>query len=465
MREVILLMQVMLLLLQGIIYFFSPIGSISFFVVNFSALSVIISFILSWRFRNSTILKGKGFSIILFFTLMSWIVSFQVPLEIVYGNDELLDTSLRLIYDASIVNKLVAFSSLMLNFFLMGTSYSYLKYNSVLKSSNINGKSNTIIISYPLLVLTVISFIIFFATVNSDYINSGHGVVELNPMSATAIGFLVKFSAVYLSIKLFYLQDKKLNLINYFSHLNVYYVSFTIIAVLAFFIANNRVYPIMILTPFLFSIFIHYKKKVNTIIMLLIFFALSIFGTLFKVYGFSDVFSSGLYIDEAYIITKFYFPFTAELAGSIYSNTILYSIWENSEFSLYGASFLVGLARTIPGIMGLLNINPIAYDSAIIATLYSNTSYGVGTTSIVDSLINFGVPISLVLFYVLGLFFSRSEMRVYNNNISVKSYIIYLTITILILFYPRASLNDLLGMLLFNIIFFKFYNTFFKRQS
>lgn len=456
-------MQVMLLLLQGIIYFFSPIGSISFFIVNFSALSVIISFIFSWSFRNRTILKGKGFSIILFFTLMSWIISFQVPLEIVYGNDELLNTSLRLIYDESIINKLVAFSSLMLNFFLMGTTYSYLKYNSVLKSNNFDGKSNTIIISYPLLILTVISFIIFFATVNSDYINSGHGVIELDPMSATAIGFLVKFSAVYLSIKLFYLQDKKLNLINYFSHLNVYYVSFTIIAVLAFFLANNRVYPIMILTPFLFSIFIHYKKKVNTIIMLLVFFTLSIFGTLFKVYGFADIFSSGLYIDESYIITKFYFPFTAELAGSIYSNTVLYSIWENSGFSLYGASFLVGLARTIPGIMGLLNINPIAYDSAIIATSYSNTSYGVGTTSIVDSLINFGVPISLVLFYVLGLFFSRSEMRVYNINISVKSYIIYLTITILILFYPRASLNDLIGMLFFNIIFFKLYTIFFKR--
>lgn len=463
MRKVILLMQVMLLLLQGIIYFFSPIGSISFFIVNFSALSVIISFIFSWSFRNRTILKGKGFSIILFFTLMSWIISFQVPLEIVYGNDELLNTSLRLIYDESIINKLVAFSSLMLNFFLMGTTYSYLKYNSVLKSNNFDGKSNTIIISYPLLILTVISFIIFFATVNSDYINSGHGVIELDPMSATAIGFLVKFSAVYLSIKLFYLQDKKLNLINYFSHLNVYYVSFTIIAVLAFFLANNRVYPIMILTPFLFSIFIHYKKKVNTIIMLLVFFTLSIFGTLFKVYGFADIFSSGLYIDESYIITKFYFPFTAELAGSIYSNTVLYSIWENSGFSLYGASFLVGLARTIPGIMGLLNINPIAYDSAIIATSYSNTSYGVGTTSIVDSLINFGVPISLVLFYVLGLFFSRSEMRVYNINISVKSYIIYLTITILILFYPRASLNDLIGMLFFNIIFFKLYTIFFKR--
>ena len=465
MKEVILLVQVMLLLLQGIIYLFSPIGSISFFVVNFSAFSVVISFLLSWSFRNRTILKDKGFSIILFFTLMSWIVSFQVPLEIVYGNVELLDTSLRLIYDASIVNKLVAFSSLMLNFFLMGTTYSYLKYKSVLKSNNLDGKYNTRITSYPLLILTVISFIIFFATVNSDYINNGHGVVELDPISATAVGFLVKFSALYLSIKLFYLQNRKLSFISYFSHLNIYYVGFTVIAVLAFFIANNRVYPIMIITPFLFSIFIHYKKKVNIIIMLLVFFVLSIFGTLFKVYGFSNIFSSGLYIDEAYIITKFYFPFTAELASSIYSNTILYSMWDNSGFSLYGASFLVGLARTIPGIMGLLNINPITYDSAIIATLYSDTWYGVGTTSIIDSLINFGVPTSLVLFYILGLFFSRSEMRVYNNSTSIKSYIIYLTITILILFYPRASLNDLLGMLLFNIIFFKLYTIFFKRQS
>src|SRR5690606_12246352 len=100
---------------------------------------------------------------------------------------------------------------------------------------------------------------------------------------------------------------------------------------------------------------------------------------------------------EGYVFSKFLFPFTAELATSFYSGNILFSMWENG-LSLYGISFLVGFLRVMPGLMGFLNLDPSAYDSAVIATLYSGANYGVGTTAIIDLLVNFGVALSLMIF-------------------------------------------------------------------
>lgn len=462
MRKIIFLLQLILVIIQIITYIISEIGVISFLIVNISAFTVIISFSLSWGLRGNTNLKGKGFSIILFFILMSWIVSFQVPLEIVYGNYELLDPSSRLIYDASIINRLVAFSSLMLNFFLVGVSYSYIKYKDILTKSKVSYLFYRIP-SYPLFILIFICFMLFLLTLNSGYVDNGHGSTELDSTSASAIGLLIRFSVLYLSLKIFKIKEKNLNLIKYMYSINIYYISFLIIAVIFFLLAGNRFYPIMVFTPFLFSLFIYYKKNIRLPTVLGFFLLLSVFGTLFKLYGISDIYKSGLKVDDGYIISKFYFIFTAELAGSIYSNTVLYSMWENSNFSLYGMSYLVGILRTVPGVMSFLNISPIFYDTAVIATIYSDTSYGVGTTAIVDMLINFGTAMSLIFFLVLGYFFGRAELKVYDYNVSIYSYIIYLGITVLLLFYPRASLNDLLGILLFSLIFFKLYTIFFKR--
>lgn len=461
MKEIIFLMQFVLLFIQGAVYYLSGNGEISFLIVNISAITVVINFLFSLYFRSKTNVRGFGFSIILFFVLMSWIISFQVPLEIVYGNHALLDSSMNLIYDESIVNDLVAFSSLMLNFFIFGVTYSYTKYNSiVLKDQYANYVYK--VPTYPLFILILFCFVLFIATVNKDYVSGGHGVVTLDSASATAVGFLAKFSALYLAIKLFNFKNKTGSIFSYIINLNIYYVLFIVITGIVFFIANNRFYPIMVFAPFIFSLFIFYKKKVKVVSVLSFFLVLSVFGTLLKIYGFSDFYKSGFYIDEGYNITKFFFPFTAELAGSIYSNTVLYSIWYSSDYSLFGASYLVGIIRAFPGVMGYLDLSPLLYDSAVIATAYAGTSYGVGTTAILDSLVNFGFALSLLFFCMIGYFFGRSEMKVYMKNPTIYSYIIYLSITILILFYPRSSLNDLIGTILFNVIFFKFYISIFR---
>lgn len=457
-KNTIFIFQIILIMMQGIVYFFSESGSINFYIVNFSAFSVLLAFFLSWQCRQTTDIRGYGFSIIVFFTIISWIVSFQVPLEIVYGNINLLDSSLNLVYDVTVINKLVAFCSLMLNFFLIGVTYSYSKTNFLL-TKKINDNK---IKSYPLLILISICFFIFLVTFNKDY---SHGEVKIDSISAAAYGFLVKFSAIYLAITIFNVQkENEANIVKYLRSLNIYYLVLIAISCLIFFMASNRIYSIMLLLPLIFSYFIYMKKKINVFAVIFFFISLSILGILFKVYGFTDFYKQGLYISEGYVFSKFLFPFTAELATSFYSGNILFSMWENG-FSLYGISFLVGFLRVMPGLMGFLNLDPSAYDSAVIATLYSGANYGVGTTAIIDLLVNFGVALSLMIFLYVGYLFGRSELKVFSRNKSIYSYVIFLTITILILFYPRASINDLISMVLFNLIFCKIYFSFFGTKS
>lgn len=459
MKKGIFLSQIMLTLIQGMVYFLSNKGEINFFIVNFSAYSVILSFILSWQFRKRTEIRSFGFSIIVFFIVMSWIISFQVPLEIVYGNLALLDANLNLVYDSTIINNLVAFCSLMLNFFLIGVTYSYANYRTLLSEDKKNNFRK--INSYPILILIFVSFGLFLAVFNKDY---SHGDVEIDSLSASFYGLLIKLSVIYLAIKLFNAKTVKMNFITYIYSLNIYYLILITVCCLIFFLAGNRIYSIMVLIPLVFSYFIASKKRVNVLVVVGFFLALSVLGLLFKIYGFVDFYKQGFYIDDNYTFAKFFFPFTAELAGSFYSNNILFSMWDNG-FSLHGVSYLVGFLRVVPGLMGGLNISPLVYDSAVIATLYSGASYGVGTTAIVDLLVNFGLIISLIIFVFIGYFFGRSELKAYLCENSIYNYVIFLTITILILFYPRASMNDLISMILFNFIFCKFYISIFKSGS
>lgn len=457
-KNTIFLFQIILTTMQGMVYFLSENGNISFFVINFSAFSVILSFILSWQCRQITEIRGFGFSIIVLFTLMSWIISFQVPLEIVYGNLSLLDSSLRLVSNPDVINKLVAFCSLMLNFFLIGVTYSY-SNTKFLLTKKINENK---IKAYPLLILIGICFFIFLVTFNKDY---SHGEVKIDSMSAAAYGFLVKFSAIYLAIIIFNAQkNNKASILKYFRILNIYYLILIVVSCVFFFLASNRIYSIMLIMPLIFGYFIYVRKKISVFTVTLFLISLNVIGVLFKVYGFFDFYKQGFYISESYIFSKFLFPFTAELAGSFYSSNILFSMWENG-LSLYGMSFLVGLLRIIPGVMGFLSLSPSIYDSAVIATLYSGANYGVGTTAIIDLLVNFGFVVSLVIFIYVGYFFGKSELKVYSDNSSIYSYVVFFTVTILILFYPRASINDLLSMVFFNLIFCKFYFSIFNSRS
>ncbi|REC49608.1 hypothetical protein DRF67_03840 [Chryseobacterium pennipullorum] len=401
---------------------------------------------------------------------MSWIISFQIPLEVSLGNLELLN--FRFFYNSEVINEMVAFSALVLDVFLLGVTvnYSRLKKNAALPLISQDSVSSvtTKYSPKPLFILMAVCFLVFLLNINKGYIDSGHGTVKFEGIGFSFLGVFLRLSIIYLSIIIYNNQEKILTRKNSIkSFLKLFdkpYLVFLVIIMVIFFLAHNRVFVILTITPFVFAFFLFVRKKISSITVILIFLGVSVFGTLFKLYGIENILSSSLKINDNYVISKSYFPFTAELGGSVYAQSILYYKWYTTDFSLYGASYLVGVIRTFPGLMNVFSLKPISYDTAVIGTLESGVTYGVGTTSIMDILINFGFILSLFIFFGIGYFFSKMESKVYKNQVNIYTLVIYFSITSFIMFIPRASMNDVLGAVLFNIFFVKIYSLLYLKK-
>lgn len=459
-----LLFQIFIVIIQFFTYFLTaPRSEISLSLVASSILLSLTNIVISFAIRKKAGLGKKNFSIVLFFYIMSFIICFQIPLEISLGNYNLL--SYNFIYNTEILNKMIAYSALILSVFSVGCSISYQRACQRKLIPNDLLANSSKIKTTPLFILLLGSFLMFILNVDSSYIDGGHGTVKFEGIGFSFLGIFIRLSIVYLSIILYNNRKMQVSSRAHFkSFLGIFnkgYLLFIIITVAIFFLAHNRVFVVFTFVPLVFGYFVFTKKNVGISMVLLIYFGLSVFGTLFKLYGIDNLFDSGLAIQGNIVISKSYFPFTAELASSIYSQSILFYNWLENDLFLFGYSYLVGLLRVFPGLMGLLSIPPIEYDTAVIATTYSGANYGLGTTSIVDVLINFGFLGSCVLFLYLGYFFSRTEVRVYTEQASVRLYIIYFSITSLILFIPRASINDLLATIIFNLMFFRLYSTIY----
>ncbi|QMV69778.1 oligosaccharide repeat unit polymerase [Sphingobacterium paramultivorum] len=451
-----IIIQLLIFLVQFFLFTLNPINNFDRFTILASSLLTLASFIISILVRNKTGIKNNNFSIILFFFAMSFIISFQIPLEIAFDNTILLQY--RSIYDIFVVNKMVCFSALALDLFIIGVTIGYIKNRdkAVKTQVLITRKFNV----KPLYVVIVSCFVMFVFNINSSYIDGGHGTVRFEGIGFSFYALFSRLSIVYISMVIYNNQDslkKTRTLKDFIGVFSKSFLAFLLITVIIFFLAHNRVFVILTLTPFLFAFFVFSKKRIKTIVVVGIFVFLTVFATLFKLYGINNILDSGLTIDNNYVISKSYFPFTAELANSVYAQSILFSQWYQHDFLMYGYSFFIGILRIVPGLAGFISLDPAVYDSAVIATRISSASYGVGTTALGDTLVNLGFLGSLFALGFLGFLFAKSEINIYKNYVKINTYIIYFSITSFVLFIPRASLNDLIASIFFNLIVVQIY--------
>lgn len=456
-----IIIQFIILLIHLFLFLDSDIEVVNFNSIILSSILTLFSFLISLKIRKRSNLANFNFSIVFFFFIMSWIIYFQAPLEIALGNNSLSDHNAHLIYDIKYINEMVSYSALVLDVFLLGVSLSYLRKNN--NNKILLYKETKLYRTTPLLILTLFFFFMFISTVDKNYIDGGHGIYKFEGISFSFFGIFTRLSILYISLTIYNIKEKpgcKNNIVKFISSFNKLYLITLLLVILIFFRAHNRVFVIMTITPLLFAFFIHTKWRIKNITVFGLFIGLSVFGTLFKIYGIDNILDQGLTISDGYVIGRSYFPFTAELAASIYSHNILYTLYKN-DITIYGLSFLVGFLRAFPGVMGILGWEPIIYDTATLASSVSNVRYGVGTTAVADLLINFGSLLTTVIMFLLGYLFARVESKVYHEN-NVFSYIIYFSISSMILFAPRASFNDIFGITLFNLIFIHIYLLFFK---
>ena len=137
-------------------------------------------------------------------------------------------------------------------------------------------------------------------------------------------------------------------------------------------------------------------------------------------------------------------------------------MWLNGV-KFYGLSIIANLLKIVPGLLGFLinlfNVNLLDIDTARYITDFVGTSYGIGTNSIGDCLINVGFFPTIIIFVLIGYFFTKCDLKIYSQKtLNIKWFIIWISIISHILFVPRSSLFDLIGVLGFNLIFISFYS-------
>lgn len=455
-----LIIQYIILLILAFSFCFISVGD-SRLSLFFYLLLIILSSLLMMKSRKKTCLEKKMISVSSLFLVFFFIVNFQISIDFLvknpYMNFEFY------FYDISKINKLVSLSGSCLvayNIGCMRDVFNYkqlgnIKSNKIIPEDKVNEK--------PLLFMCVVFVLLFVLTINKSYINGGHGVIPANPISLSFYGFFQRMYIIYISV-IFYNSQSQTTKTRVTKKI-VFLMILILPIIVIFLLAHNRIYIIYILLPLILLLTRVYEKNIGFLSFILL---LSLIGSLsisFKLYNIEslitnpiDVISSLLYLDGNQGLLSFY-PFTGELAYSVYASSVLLKFYELGYF-FWGASLFVGLMKIMPGMVGFIMAlfgitSTIGFDTASFITKEMNSSYGLGSNCVGDLLINIGFIPSLIFFYLVGRLFMKSDLMVYESK-SRASLIwttVWLSVASYVVFIPRSSFSDFIGAVGFNVIF------------
>lgn len=453
-----LLVQFFILIIL-IIFYYLPLGLNNRIELCLIIGLVVFSSLLVFKRRKKTNLAKKMITVSSIFFVVYFIVNFQISIDYILQNPRLNFN--YFFFDLSQISRLSALSGSCLVAYNIGNISGYNSFRNK-KSQKILVKS---INEKPILYLCLFAFLLFIITMNKAYINGGHGVVQANPTSLSFYGLYQKFSLIYLACIYYNYQSLKFK--DLFSKTSILFIVSIIISILLFLSAHNRVYVIYLFIPICFLVMRSLNVNIRFIPFLVLFVFIGLLSTAFKIFDIRSLFSnagdvlSSVYRMEGIETLMSYSPFTGELAFSVFASSILLSLYD-AGYSFYGISFLTGILKIFPGLvslfMTLFGLTKMQIDTGIYITEYMNSSFGLGTNCVGDTLINIGFIPSVIFFFFVGKLFSLSDLNVFHKN--QKSFIwilVWLTIASFVVFLPRGSFSDLIGLLGFNTLFGLFY--------
>ena len=457
-----LIIQLFILIILCIFYLLDGYACISFSYLPITLSLVGLSFLSILKFRSKSTLSKRSFTVSFLFLFISLIVNFQISIDYLFNNPN-LNFDL-FFYDLNQLNSVILVSGIMVTSYNLGFSYSLSREKEICKKEVFNASSK-VINAKPILFFAFVFFVLCLLTMNASYIKGGHGSVPLNSLSLSFYGLYWRLSIIYMSVIYYNNQFKKTFKIE--KELSPLFLLMIGLSSLLFLLAHNRIYVIYLIVPLLMIFFLGRKLKMRLSFFLIIFIGVGLTSTMFKLFDLSSVLFdfTGTYkaisdITGNQALLSFS-PFTAELASSVYANSVLYKLWKSGHFFWF-ATPVSNFFKILPGLLGFLismfNIDVLELDTARYITEMVRSSYGLGTNCIGDCLINIGFVPSIFMFFFVGLFFAKSDLKVYNNHgVSLKWITIWLSIASLVVFIPRSSLFDLIGIIGFNVIFVSIY--------
>lgn len=444
--------------------FYTTGGEYQLEIVRYTLVLTLCSLSLLFLCRKKSCISKQYLGVSFFFLFIFLIVNFQIGIDYAVENPNI--NFEFFFYDVSKISKVILLSAIMTVAYNLGSQLSLEKRNRSINTV----KEIRIIRIRPLLYMLLFFFLLFLLTLNTDYVNGGHGKVRINPLSLSFYGVYWRLSIIYMGI-VYYNNQHKVN-VRMEKELSILFLLSLLIIGVIFSLAHNRIYIIYLYIPFIFIFLLGRNVRLNLLSITTGAVAIVFLSTLFKlfdiealVFDFSSTLNAFKNIDQNPLLLSFS-PATAELAASVYPNSIFYELWTQG-FSFYGATLISNTFKVIPGLLGfgvnLFNMSKTELDTAVYITDLMNSSYGLGTNCIGDSLINIGFIPTILVFVFLGYLFTTSDLRVVNKTRkSLVDISLWLSIASLVVFIPRSSIFDLIGMLGFNLLFIYIYPRLLK---
>lgn len=379
------------------------------------------------------------------------IIHFQAYIDLYLG---LIDEDqTRLWVDKDIINNGIVLSAIALIAFYLGYSINNGYKDQISYRSHLYPRKSRLNVSI-IKSLNVIFFIIFLSQLNSDFLNSslyGSGHREMGSLfSYTVLLYETSFIAIIV-LNIFNNKVNKFQLtLKEFltSNLSSFIVLTIYISLVA--LSGDRG-PIIYLTLSAVSgYFISSNKKISKLALLSLILVGSIAITLLGIVRTLDNKSLDSIKDagENVIYPSSISPATKELAGSIRTLQVAIDAVPNKYPHTYGWFSMLNTSILIPGLNGIINQSlntDILYLSSdnflTIQFLGYNPTWGIGTSCIADTYLDFGTYGILIIFLLFGYFSRFIESNIYMRGnpsiILIATYVVFFSLSIYI---GRSSL-------------------------
>jgi oligosaccharide repeat unit polymerase len=388
------------------------------------------------------------------FLLGFLIVHFQGYLDLFLG---FLDENFQLFWvNKNNILKSLLYCSLALNGFLVGHSLYKSKQPRSIDSRELHNSVK------PLKLINLILFVFFLSQIDSTFLDSSlYGRREMSPMLGySTLFFETSFIALTVHIiRNTVISQQKVFLKKYIQQFGYSFYLFLAYLICILFSGDRG--PIIYLSlTFAFGYILTARIKISTLQFYIYFFAVSIFVSLIGIIRRFSMHNSAIEsIMTADYYNRYYpnsiIPFTKELAGSIRTVHIAIDSVPEKYNYFYGFFNFQNFSLIIPGFNGFIN-SALGTDleymtSARFLTfldLGRNATWGIGTSSVADLYLDFGVVGLTILFLIFGYFSRKIEVNVFVYSsfkvIPLILYVLYFGFSIYIsrsnLFVPLVKL-------------------------
>lgn len=423
--------------------------------MDFMWLQVIImlcSLFLFFTRKDNGSLKKDTLRLSVVFIIGHIIVYFQKDIDFLMGYTDMSNRILW--YDVKVVCKCMAISNLALQSFIIGYLFKKNKQSKDVKSYIKYSFSNINILNY----FTIIFLMVFIISVNKSWLIGGYGKHNMGTIAdycyRFAQGFLTASFALNSLQYRTHFSDKPTK--TYFHYMKPQLIM-SIIFVVLISISGARHLAILMffINLIAFTYATKYKFKIRQIILGVI-----LFGTLITVRGITrrSDYSGNLSSIE---LSESIIPFTEELSSSVMTLHAAVSFVPETYPYNYGITLLPKPFLIIPGmssvIQSLMGLNAVTANSGGLITTWvlgDNPSFGMGSCSIADIYICFGVIGVIIVFFIWGLFIRYIENGLYIIGNTSPFFIIVAFVTYSqALYVSRESLLTTLQGIAYPLIF------------